>query len=80
MLTAHHKDQFTVIVIIDPLPSTLGVSERTSVFQLQDYAISGTVNGCQQVSELLHGDDVCFVLADVDCEVRQRLVAILGTC
>lgn len=31
-------------------------------------------------SKLLHGDNVRFVVAHVDCEVFQRLMAVLGTC
>lgn len=80
MLTTGDEDQFTIVVIIDPLPSILGIPERTRVLKLHDHTIIGAVDGFQQVPELLHGDDVRFVVAHVNCEVCQRLMAILGTC
>ena len=79
LLITSNEDQFT-IVMVDPLPSVLGVSERTRIFKLHNHAIFGTIDGFQQVSKLLHGDNVRFVVAHVDCEVFQRLMAVLGTC
>ena len=80
VLTARDEHQLTVIVIVDPLPTTLGVTEGTRVFELHDHTVLGAVDRFQQVTKSFHRDNVGFVVAYINCEIRQCFMAILGTC